>query len=103
MLIILVFCSFFNIKARNKNATTLELNKGGWQWEKVSNVKYAVIKDQMELSIPKKALGIMGNTFVLDFKWADNVPADGDVMYFLGKGDSAPNARFKYRYSHAEK
>jgi hypothetical protein len=52
----------------------------------------------LELVIPKKQLGIIGNEFTLDFKWADNSPVDGNAMHWLDKGDAAPNARFAYRY-----
>ena len=33
-----------------------------------------------------------------DFKWADNSTITGEVMEFMDLGDSAPNARFNYRY-----
>ena len=33
-----------------------------------------------------------------DFKWADNTPANPDIMDFIDKGDVAPNGRFNYRY-----
>ena len=33
-----------------------------------------------------------------DFKWTDNVPAKAEAIDFLDQGDTAPNARFNYRY-----
>ena len=87
-----------NQKPKSNNSTTLERSKGGWQWEKAAKLSYKVIGNEMELQISKKALGITGNTFTLDFKWADHSPMDGNVMHFLDKGDAAPNARFAYRY-----
>lgn len=53
--------------------------------------------NEMEISIPKKDLGISNPNFVIDFKWTDNIPL-GDPMKWLDTGDAAPNARFKYRY-----
>lgn len=45
----------------------------------------------------KATLGIKDKVR-FDFKWADNVPDSGDGMDFLDHGDTAPNARFNYRY-----
>lgn len=87
-----------NRKPQSNNLTIIETNAGGWNWQKAGNVNYRVMGNEMELSIPKKLLGIAGNTFTIDFKWTDNIPGDGDVMHFLDKGDAAPNARFSYRY-----
>jgi hypothetical protein len=56
----------------------------------------------MEIRIPRKVLGITGDTFTLDFKWADNShPADNGLNW-LDKGDAAPNARFAYRYTFSD-
>lgn len=82
----------------NNTTTTLDRCKGGWQWETVGDISYRTIGDKMELRIPKTYLGIKGNTFIIDFKWADNSPADGNALHWLDKGDTAPNARFAYRY-----
>lgn len=77
---------------------TIERSKGGWAFEKVAAVACRFSKNELELSIPKKALGLTGNAFTIDFKWADNFPADGNAMNWLDKGDAAPNGRFAYRY-----
>ncbi len=82
----------------NSNTTTIASSKGGWNFEKVADISYRASGNEIELSIPKKVLGITGNIFTLDFKWADNFPADGNTMNWLDKGDAAPNARFAYRY-----
>lgn len=87
-----------NRKPLNSTTTTLEGNKGDWNWEKIRNVKYGFKKNELELRIPKKNLGITGNSFTIDFKWSDNAPLDGNAMHWLDKGDAAPNARFVYRY-----
>ena len=51
----------------------------------------------LELSLPREALGLAGDSFTFDFKWADN-PADlVDPVSFCLNGDTAPNRRFNYR------
>lgn len=78
--------------------TSLEKCTGGWHWEKLSTIPYAAGIHELEIRIPKKALGIATKNFILDFKWVDNAPADGNVLHWLDKGDAAPNARYCYRY-----
>ncbi|WP_285056839.1 hypothetical protein [Pedobacter ginsengisoli] len=87
-----------NQKPKNSAATSLLISNEGWNWKSSKDVKYAVSGNEMEIKLPRKALGLTAKSFSLDFKWADNTPGDGDVMHFLDKGDSAPNGRFKYRY-----
>lgn len=87
-----------NRTVKSATTTTLEQSAGGWTWTPVATVSYRTGSHELEISIPKKALGITGNTFSLDVKWADNTPADGDALHWLDKGDTAPNARFRYRY-----
>lgn len=89
-----------NQKPKNTTSTTLMRSTGGWNWKTLASVKYAVKGNELELSIPRKLLGLSGKTFSIDFKWADNVPSDGNIMNFLDKGDTAPNARFKYRFTY---
>ncbi|WP_449436252.1 hypothetical protein [Pedobacter steynii] len=81
----------------NNTATLHNLKKDG-SLGKSSSIKYRTDKNELELVIPKKQLGIIGNEFTLDFKWADNSPVDGNAMHWLDKGDAAPNARFAYRF-----
>jgi hypothetical protein len=68
------------------------------KWVVVEPITILHNKSEMELSIPKSAIGIIGNTFSIDFKWTDNIPV-GDAMLWLDNGDTAPNARFRYRYN----
>lgn len=82
----------------NDFITTLEECIGGWNWKKLNNINYRVAGNEMEIAIPKKTLHINTKKFVIDFKWADNSPADGEAMQWLDKGDAAPNARFTYRF-----
>jgi hypothetical protein len=54
----------------------------------------------MHLAAERTALGMApGKPLRFDFKWTDNVPANVDGIDFLDQGDTAPNARFNYRYN----
>lgn len=82
--------------------TLLEVSAGGWDWRPVAEVEYRLDGNEMHLAIPRKLLlgaGDAGKPLRLDFKWADNVQREGDVMEFLISGDAAPNGRFDYRYA----
>ena len=79
----------------------LERNTGGWNWQKVAPVDLRVEGNELELVIPRRALGLKsGETkTTIDFKWADNLQQPGDVMDFYLSGDVAPEGRFNYRYN----
>lgn len=55
---------------------------------------------EMEIAISKKALGIKSDKFDIQFKWADNLQKDGDIMDFLISGDCAPMGRFNFPYGN---
>jgi hypothetical protein len=78
----------------------LEKNTGGWNWKKVAPVDIKFAGNELQLSIPRAALGLkVGSTkTAIDFKWADNLQRPGDVMDFYVSGDVAPEGRFNYRY-----
>ncbi|MDR3196244.1 MAG: hypothetical protein LBU34_00105 [Planctomycetaceae bacterium] len=80
------------------NKAELHVSKGGWDWEKTADLACLVKEQYMELSVPKQRLGLPSGSFTLDFKWADNMPQTGDIRDFMDHGDTAPNARFRYRY-----
>lgn len=82
-----------------KKKAILEKSLGGWKWNAVAEVSMAAGERELELSIPKSALSIDDEGFIIDFKWVDNMPLDGDIMHWLDKGDAAPNGRFRYRAS----
>lgn len=93
------FQYLLNGKPLSATKTILMKNTGdGWNWKAISDLRYQAKGNEMELSIPRKILGLTASEFTVDFKWADNVPSDGNAMNFLDKGDAAPNARFKYRF-----
>ncbi len=81
--------------------TWLEKSAGGWSWERVARVRYRVAGNELQLAIPRRALGLpRGKTQVsLDFKWVDNAADPGDIMDIYTSGHTAPAARFRYRYS----
>ncbi len=56
---------------------------------------------EMTISVPKNLINVTGDEFTVDFKFADNVPEEDDIMLFIDKGDVAPNNRFNYRYNFA--
>ncbi len=76
----------------------LEKSTGGWNWEKVGEVEYSLSGRRLQIKIPRAMLGIADGPFTVDFKWSDNMQADGDIMDFYVSGDTAPGGRFKYRY-----
>ncbi len=90
-----------NRKIVNKTTTELEKNSGnGWNWSKVADVVYDVKGNEIQIAIPRAALGIPeGKTdFTIDFKWTDNLQHPDDAMDFYLSGDVAPDGRFRYRY-----
>jgi hypothetical protein len=79
----------------------LERNSGGWNWQKLVPVSVQVVGNQMQVAIPRQALGLKtGKSEVnLDFKWADNLQHPGDIPDFYLDGTVAPEGRFNFRYS----
>ena len=55
--------------------------------------------DEMIIKVPKNLVGITKDKFTVDFKFADNIPEEDNIMLFIDKGDVAPNNRFNYRYT----
>jgi hypothetical protein len=78
----------------------LEKNTGGWNWKKVAPVETRVAGTELQLAIPRAALGLKnGETkTAFDFKWADNLQQPGDVMDFYVSGAVAPAGRFNFRF-----
>ena len=75
-------------------------NTGGWNWKRVTAVSMRMEGNELQLAIPRSALGLSSNTnkTSFDFKWADNLQRPGDLMDFYLDGDVAPAGRFNYRY-----
>lgn len=90
-----------NRTVRSDSVSLLERNVGGaWKWAPVAEVKLVVRGNELQLAIPRAALGLDAERGPLhfDFKWADNVPESGDILDFITQGDVAPNGRFNYRF-----
>ena len=81
------------------NECTLERSDGGWNWSYCDSVQMTLTGSKLSLKIPKASLGIVDNTFTIDFKWTDNTLSEGDIMDLYLYGDTAPTGRFNYRYS----
>jgi hypothetical protein len=77
----------------------LEKNEGGWTWSKVAKVSLRAAGNELQLAVPRAALGLPPGHTSFDFKWADNLQHPGDVMDFYVSGDVAPEGRFKFRYA----
>lgn len=86
-----------NRAAPTDKFAALEKSKGGWNWEKVGDVEYALSGNRLQIKIPRVMLGITG-PFTVNFKWSDHMQTDGDIMDFYISGDVAPGGRFKYQY-----
>jgi hypothetical protein len=78
----------------------VEKNTGGWNWRKVAAVNWVVRGNELQLAVPRAALGLpLGTTTTaIDFKWADNLQHPRDIMDFYVSGDVAPEGRFNYRF-----
>ncbi len=88
-----------NRKRLGATTTSLERNSGGWRWKSMGQVPLRIHGDALHLSIPRNLLGLSKNQPLrFDFKWADNVPANGDIVSWLDAGDTAPDGRFNYRF-----
>jgi hypothetical protein len=83
-----------NIRAQK---TTLEHAAANYNWNKPTDIEYRIASNELELAIPRAALGLTHLPATLDFKWADNIQQTGEATDFTLNGDAAPNDRFNYR------
>ena len=86
-----------------KKAGVLERSLGGWNWETVGEVTWAVDGKVLQAAIPRTMLDLPDGAFTLRFKWSDNSLAENengevDILDFYQYGDTAPVGRFQYRY-----
>ncbi|MCX7007680.1 MAG: hypothetical protein NTY53_10615 [Kiritimatiellaeota bacterium] len=63
----------------------------------VAEIPCVIGEKEIELAIPRTALGLGAQAAELQFKWADNIQQTGDATDFTLHGDSAPDDRFNYR------
>ena len=89
-------------RRRNGLEATIERNVGGlWQWQVIAGAKIAWSGKDLAVSVPRAKIGLSSvrGPLQFDFKWADNLPDQPDLMDFYSQGDVAPDARFNYHYS----
>jgi len=76
---------------------SLEKNSGGYRWTAVAEIPRAIGERELELAVPRAALGLTAPLTEIQFKWADNLQQTGDATDFTLHGDAAPDDRFNYR------
>ena len=81
----------------SKTSTLMRYDEKTETWKEVCNIPFSASGKELELSIPRKVLGIKGNTATFDFKWCDNPQSLKDPISLCTDGDAAPNRRFNYR------
>ena len=86
-----------NYEVKSDRLTTL-MRYNGKKWVKAADIPYRYNGNQLELSIPRKALKLDKDAFTIDFKWSDNAGEPVDPISFCLNGDTAPNRRFNYRF-----
>ena len=94
----------FVVNRRGVEAETTWLERhesAGYQWGAPLRVSYRAHGNELELALPRAALGLSSGPVKLDFKWADNLQQTGDWSDFTLNGDAAPNDRFNFRATFA--
>lgn len=82
------------------NKVIVERNVGGrWEWEQISEAKFAVNNNKLELAIKRSILNLTGKEVNIEFKWNDNMQENGNIMDFYVNGDTAPGGRFNFVYT----
>ena len=86
----------FMVSNENKEMKLFRYTDG--EWQALSPVRYRVEGTEMMLALSRTETATEADAD-LDFKWIDNIEkATTDILYFLAKGEAAPNGRFNYRY-----
>lgn len=86
-----------------QNTTLMRYDEQKNKWINQGTVAYAYKGNQLELSIPRKLLGLEESQLTFDFKWSDNAGELNDLISLCTSGDTAPNRRFNYRCVWQEK
>ena len=69
-------------------------------WQPLAPVATTLLSDStLAYTIPRKLLCLNASSITLDFKWADNPAAPFDIISVSTTGDTAPNRRFRYRFT----
>jgi hypothetical protein len=70
----------------------------GQIWEPVDTATLQTGPRELHLAVERHILGhATDKSLGFDFKWTDNIRPQADAMDLLDHGDTAPNARFKFR------
>ena len=80
------------------SVTSLERSLGGYNFEKVTDVKYKKIGNSISFEIPFSALGVTADGSSVWIKATDNVTNYSDIHDYYVSGDCAPLGRFAYAY-----
>ncbi len=81
--------------------STLVLEKTSGEWNnftEVGKVSYKVTDNILEITIPRKYLGLTSKKISFNFKWCDNNLSNGDIMSVYTDGDAAPGGRFAFHF-----
>ena len=74
---------------------------GEYVFESVQNVACSVQGNVMQIAVPFEALHIPAQDFRIDFKAADSVEREDDIMDYYVSGCAVPLGRLTYSYSAA--
>jgi hypothetical protein len=70
----------------------------GQTWQSVGTATLQTGARELHLAIESRLLGSGAMPLSFDFKWTDNISPQAEAMDPLDHGDTAPNARFNYRW-----
>jgi hypothetical protein len=87
----------------SETTTTLQQNVGaGYEWHQPLVVERRMSGSELELAIPRSAVGPWKQSPRCDFKWADNIRGTGEAADLTLHGDVAPNDRYSFRVCPAD-
>ncbi len=87
---------------RTGSDCTIDKYENG-KWINFANGTFRTANNELELSIPRSALGLNQTKLAFDFKWSDNcLSANPTAMDFWENGDAAPQTRLNYRFSETQ-
>ena len=81
----------------DRTTTLMRFDREKCEWIEVADVAMRYAENKLELAVPRQALNLSEDKFILDFKWTDNPKELADPISLCLNGDTAPNRRFNYR------
>jgi hypothetical protein len=84
-----------NVK-NNRKTSVMKYEKS--QWKEIMQTGCFYSENHLELSVPRKVMGLTSRSFTFDFKWSDNPANLDNPISLCTDGDTAPNRRFNYRF-----